>query len=409
MAVKWIGTKYSGVRYYEHPTRKHGIKRDRYYSIRYQKDGKRIEEGLGFASEGWTLQKAVLQLAELKEASKTGKGAITLAEKREIAEKQKRKEKAKEEQKARESITFRQYFIDTYFPIAKMNKKPESYRKEEEHFNNWLEPVLGKMPLKDIYPLNLEKVKKNMLDAERSSRSLQYVFATFRQIWNMAKRDGLLTTESPSKQVKLPKVSNERLRFLTHEEADNLLKNLKGRSIQLNNIALLSLHCGLRASEIFRLKWQDIDLDRGVITVHGKGNKNRPAFMTDKAKAIFENLEPGSPDNLVFADRNGKEIGKVSNAFDRAVRELGLNDDITDPLNKFTFHCLRHTFASWLVQNGVNLYTVKELLGHSTLAMTERYSHLAKDTLKNAVKKLEDSMKTTAKEKETQPEAVQQN
>ena len=290
-----------------------------------------------------------------------------------------------------------------------MNKKPESYRKEEEHFNNWLEPVLGKMPLKDIYPLNLEKVKKNMLDAERSSRSLQYVFATFRQIWNMAKRDGLLTTESPSKQVKLPKVSNERLRFLTHEEADNLLKNLKGRSIQLNNIALLSLHCGLRASEIFRLKWQDIDLDRGVITVHGKGNKNRPAFMTDKAKAIFENLEPGSPDNLVFADRNGKEIGKVSNAFDRAVRELGLNDDITDPLNKFTFHCLRHTFASWLVQNGVNLYTVKELLGHSTLAMTERYSHLAKDTLKNAVKKLEDSMKTTAKEKETQPEAVQQN
>ena len=410
MAVKWIGTKYSGVRYYEHPTRKHGIKRDRYYSIRYQKDGKRIEEGLGFASEGWTLQKAVLQLAELKEASKTGKGAITLAEKREIAEKQKRKEKAKEEQKARESITFRQYFIDTYFPIAKMNKKPESYRKEEEHFNNWLEPVLGKMPLKDIYPLNLEKVKKNMLDAELSPRSLQYVFATFRQIWNMAKRDGLVSIESPSKQVKLPKINNERLRFLTHKEADNLLENLKGRSIQLHNIALLSLHCGLRASEIFRLKWQDIDLNQGgwgVIMVHGKGDKSRPSFMTNEVKAMFESLDQGSPDSLVFTDREGNQISSISNAFDRAVIELGLNNDITDSRNKFTFHCLRHTFASWLVQSGESLYTVKELLGHSTMAMTERYSHLASKNLKNAVKKLEDSLKASTREKETtQQEAV---
>ena len=131
--------------------------------------------------------------------------------------------------------------------------------------------------------------------------------------------------------------------------------------------------------------------------------------MTDEVKAMFDSLEPDSPDSLVFADRNGKEIGKVSNAFDRAVKELGFNNGITDPLNKFTFHCLRHTFASWLVQNGVDLYTVKELLGHSTLAMTERYSHLAKDTLKNAVKKLEDSLKTSTKEKESQPEAADGN
>jgi integrase len=407
MAVKWIGTKYPGVRYYEHPIRKHGIKRDRYYAIRYQKDGKRIEEGLGFASEGWTLQKAVLQLAEFKEAAKTGKGAATLAEKRKIAEKQKQEEKAEEEQKVRESITFRQYFTDTYFPIAKMNKKPESYRKEEEHFNNWLKPVLGKMPMKNIYPLHLEKVKKNMMQKKRASRTIQYVFATFRQCWNMAKRDKIVAADSPTKEVTLPKVNNQRTRYLANEEADALLDNLKGRSIQLYNISLVSLHCGLRASEIFRLKWQDIDLNRGVITVHGKGNKNRPAFMTDEVKAMFESLEPGSPDSLVFADRNGKEIGKVSNAFDRAVRELGLNNGITDPLNKFTFHCLRHTFASWLVQNGVDLYTVKELLGHSTLTMTERYSHLAKDTLKNAIKKLEDSLKTAAKEKETKLQAVE--
>jgi integrase len=408
--TQWYKTEYKGIRYRKHKERKHGIKFDRYFAVRYQRDGKRKEEGIGWASEGWTLEKVALLLAELKQAHKTGKGPVRLSDKREIAEKKKQVDKAQEEQKAREGITFSQYFSDTYFPIAKMNKKHESYRKEKEHFKNWLSPVLGKMPLKDIYPLNLEKVKKNMMDAGRSSRSLQYVFATFRQIWNMAKRDGLVSAESPSKQVKLPKISNERLRFLTYKEADKLLENLKGRSIQLHNIALLSLHCGLRASEIFRLKWQDIDLNRGgwgVIMVHGKGDKSRPAFMTEDVKAMFESLELGSPDSLVFTDRQGNQIASISNAFDRAVRELSLNDGITDPRNKFTFHCLRHTFASWLVQSGESLYTVKELLGHSTMAMTERYSHLASKNLKDAVKKLEESLKASTKEKETQPEAVE--
>ena len=78
-----------------------------------------------------------------------------------------------------------------------------------------------------------------------------------------------------------------------------------------------------------------------------------------------------------------------------------------DTRDKVVFHTLRHTYASWLVQNGVDLYTVKELMGHSTLPMTERYAHLSKENLKNAVKKLEDRMKTTPKENESQPEAVE--
>lgn len=85
MPVEWKGTKFQGVRFYENLTRKHGVKFDRYYAIRYQTKGKRIEEGLGWSSEGWTEEKAALKLAELKAAAKTGEGPARLAEKRKIA------------------------------------------------------------------------------------------------------------------------------------------------------------------------------------------------------------------------------------------------------------------------------------------------------------------------------------
>jgi len=75
-----------------------------------------------------------------------------------------------------------------------------------------------------------------------------------------------------------------------------------------------------------------------------------------------------------------------------AVAALGFNNGVTDPRQKVVFHPLRHTFASWLVEQSVDLYSVKELMGHGTLAMTERYSHLSPDKLRRAVKPLEAGM-----------------
>lgn len=392
MPVKWKATKYPGIRFYMHPIRKHGVQRDKYFAIRYQRDGKRREEGLGWLSDGWTAESASIELAALKKAHTLGEGAVRICEKREIAEKKNADEAARRQKEKRENITFADFFKNTYYPISQTNKKTESCRKEQEHFKNWLKPVLGNMPLKKIYPLHLERVKKNMLDVGRSPRSIQYVFATFRQCWNMAKRDKIVQTESPTKSVTLPKVRNQRERFLSHEEADALLAYLKGQSLQLHNITLLSLHCGLRASEIFRLKWGDVDLERGVLTVHGKGEKTRPAFMTDMIKTMLQGLDPDAKNSPVFPDRNGKKIMKISNAFGRAVNELGLNDGITDRLKKFTFHSCRHTFASWLVIGGENLYTVQKLLGHSGIIMTERYSHLSAETLETAVRNLEKTL-----------------
>ena len=107
---------------------------------------------------------------------------------------------------------------------------------------------------------------------------------------------------------------------------------------------------------------------------------------------------------LVFPGKGGSARRWVSDTFERTVRDLGLNStgevqtladgkqvpvEISDTRQRVVFHSLRHTFASWLVQNGTPLYTVAKLMGHSTLEMTQRYSHLAPDTLRKAALSLE--------------------
>ena len=389
MPVKWKKTKHPGIRCYDHPTRKHGIQKDRYFTIRFQQKGKRVEEGLGWTSEGWSAGKAAVELAELKKAHLTGKGPVSLREKREREIDRKKAEGAEREREARELVTFEHFFTNTYFPICKTNKKPASYNAERVYFKKWIGPVLGKIPFKNIRPLNVEKMKKNMLNAKKSPRTIEYNFAIIRQIWNMARRDGIVDTKSPTKEVVLPKVKNERLRFLSHREADILLEELKTKSIQLYNVSLLSLHCGLRAGEISDLTWGNIDLKRGLINVDGKGDKTRPAFMTDEVKAMLESLEQGGHDAFVFPDRNGRKIKRVSNTFQRTVVELGFNKGIVDKRQKAVFHTLRHTFASWLAEEGTDLYIIQKLMGHASFSMVERYSHLGETRLHKAVKRLE--------------------
>ncbi|SFM99147.1 tyrosine-type recombinase/integrase [Thermodesulforhabdus norvegica] len=158
-----------------------------------------------------------------------------------------------------------------------------------------------------------------------------------------------------------------------------------------SRICLIALHCGLRFGEIANLTWGDIDLASGAIYIRDpKNNTTRVAYMTDAVSKMFASKTSGQPDEFVFKDKkHGRKIQKISKAFVRSVKALGLNEGIQDPRMKVCFHTLRHTFGSWLVIAGVPIYTVKELMGHKTLAMTERYAHLAAEAQRKAVKELE--------------------
>jgi site-specific recombinase XerD len=398
-SIKWHKTSYPGVRYREHGLRKHGVGKDRYFSIRYKIDGNLKEEALGWASEGWSAEKAALERAQLRKAHKTGEGAVSLQEKRDIEQARRKREQIEKERLEKENVSFASFFNDKYQSIAKMNKKPGTVKKETALCERWLNPSIGNTPLKEINPLSLERVKKRLLNAGRSPKTIQHVFAVARQTWNFAKREGYVIGESPTKQVKLPKIDNERQRFLTHEEASILLKNVKERSLQLHEMCLLSLHCGLRAGEIFKLTWADVDLGRKILMLQGtKSGKSRAAFMTEEVSNLFKKKVPGRPSNLVFMSSKGEQITSISNAFDRTIKEIGLNDGINDPKQRVCFHSLRHTYASWLVESGADLYVVQRLLGHANISMTTRYSHIGENLFTKTVQRLEENMKRSSKE-----------
>ena len=388
--MTWKSTKFRGVRYREHPTRKHGIHPDRYFTVRYKQRGISREEGLGWASERWTAEKAAAKLAELKRAYKTGTGEPTRLSEARQAERERREAEAFERaRQEKEALTFGQFFRETYFPIAKTSKKPESWKKEEQHFRLYLEPVLGRKPLKDIKPLTIERVKKTIMDAGRSPRFLQYCLATFRQVWNAARRDGLVSGDSPTKAVKIPKIENRRVRFLTPAEAGDLLTYLKPRHRTIHDIAFLSLFTGMRFGEVKSLKWGAVDLDRGLITIFdAKGGKTRTAFMTPEVREMLAERKRGDPEDLVFTTFDGREYADTPTTFRDAVEALGFNQGIADPRQKVVFHSLRHSYAAWLAEAGIDIYTIGKLLGHSTVQMSARYAHLGPGAMVEAVKRL---------------------
>jgi integrase len=402
--LKWHKTDYKGVRYREHETRRFGKQKDRYFAIRYQHDGKQKEEGLGWQSEGWTAKKASFERAALQKAHTLGEGPASLAEKRALEKERREKERLEKARLEKEGLTFGQFFTETYYPIQKTSKKRGSYEAENYLFKLWISPVIGNLPFNKISHFSIEKLKKKMLGAGKAPRTVKYAFDVVNQAWNLARRTGIINEDSPTKNSKPPKFDNRRLRFLTHEEADKLLVNLAVRSQQLHDISLLSLHTGMMAGEIFSLTWGHIDLDRGLITiVDPKATKSRTAFMTGQVKDMFKKLHGNgrNKNDLIFKDRNGKRIVEVSQSFDRAVKDLKLNEGVTDWRQKLVFHSLRHSYASFLVEAGTDLYTVSKLIGHSTLKMTERYSNLGQNTLQNAVQNLEKSMTRAKKEQQT--------
>jgi integrase len=420
VAAKWERTKYPGVRFYKHDTRKHGVQFDKYFAIRFQYKGERKEEGLGWASEGWTVDLANEKLAELKRAARTGDGPQRLHEAREAEELRRQEEEKQKTEEAKAAKTFGKFFEDTYLPHAKSYKKEDTWGTEERLYRLWIKPVIGDLPMRAVGLKHLKAIDWRMQKGQRedtapdkskprplSPKSRAYALSVIRQVWNHGKRYGITSGDWPGKVMnkeERPRVNNQKVRFLSQQEASRLLEELRHTSTNLHDQALLSLHTGLRAGEIFTLTWGHVDLAKGTLFLpETKNGESRTAYLTPETKVMLANrlelakMEDGhSPASLVFIDRKGNKIKEPSAAFSRAVDRVGLNDSIVDKRQKITFHSLRHTYASWLVEAGVSLYVVSKLLGHKSLKMTARYAHVGENAERRAARALAEHIKAPA-------------
>ncbi len=387
MAQNWKPSQFRGVRYREDATRKHGVKADRYFAIRYQLNGKTKEEGIGWASEGMTAAKANEMRAMLMTNIRAGVRPQSLTEMRDMAEQTRQQEERTAKLRKRQSTTFAEFWESDYLPAATTSKKPKTVASETWIYSKWVNPALGIVPLQALAPYMVESIASQIKKEGKSAATIRHFLALISQVWNLAVSRNIVSGDSPTKRIKKPRTDNRRIRFLTPEEARRLLETLRGRSLDLHDSALLSLFAGLRAGEIHALTWSDVNLDAGTLYIRDPKNKvSRHAIATPEIREMLtRRVQDGqSPTSLVFPAKNGKMRLKISKLFDKVVTELGFNNGIEDARQKVVFHSLRHTFASWLVQRGVPLYTVAELMGHTTLEMTKRYSHLAPDTMRAA-------------------------
>ena len=393
--TQWLTTKFPGIRYREHSTRKHGRQPDRYFNVRFTVAGVSINEGYGWASEGMSASKAALLAAELKEELRTGMGTGKMADRRRAREQAEADALAAEQERSRRAVTYVDYFHNNYWPDISQDKAKAALKAELSLHNNWILKAIGPTPVRDIRELHIKKLSRTMTKAGKAPRSVEYALACVRMVINHAIRAGYHPGPNPVTTLprkSRPKYDNKRVRFFSKDEAQTLLDSLKKKSVEVHNMTLLSIYGGLRAGEVFSLTWGDVDQVHGLVTLlDTKSGKTRTVHMPNAIKEMFSSMLPGKKSDLVFPGKNGKPRKQISKTFDRTVKALGFNDGIQDRRQKLTFHSCRHTCASWLVQAGIPLFTVQKIMGHSTIALTERYSHLCPEQFKNAAAALDDA------------------
>lgn len=245
--------------------------------------------------------------------------------------------------------------------------------------------VVGNLPLYKVGVREVENflaVKKN----ESSDWTAKKYYLTLASAFETAKRWNYIAS-NPFRQVEKPKVRELQPVYFSKAEFQSLLQLIPDKDFR--ELCICAVSTGIRLSELTALQWTDIDFVRKVISVQNsetfttKSKKNRVVPMSEQLWRMLAVRKEAATCELVFHSL-GKRLKRdtVSKTFKRYVRLAGLGE-------RLHFHSLRHTFASWLVQDGVPLYEVQKLLGHSSISVTQVYSHLQPEQLHKTVNRIE--------------------
>lgn len=272
-----------------------------------------------------------------------------------------------------------------YMTWAKQAKR--SWQTDRAHLN-LMRPFFRNRTLGDITPMLVEQFKRHLMQSETnrkakmSDATVNRVLATLSRVFSLAVDSGLCE-QNPVKRVRKLRLDNVHDRALSGDEERILMEVLsRPRYQKLLPVAGLAINTGLRRGEMLALRWPDVDLQGGTLTVRresAKTDRARVVPLNARAREALESMGPKG-EGRVFAGRGmGKDT--LSALFTVACAEAKLPG--------VHLHTLRHTFATRLKDSGVDPFTIRDLLGHTTLRMTARYAHATQSVMRKAVEGLE--------------------
>jgi len=280
---------------------------------------------------------------------------------------------------------FAHEYIELY---CKPNCK--SWKSNHQSNLNILKRYLSGKYLHEITPIVIEKFKSDRLKETNkkgkplNSATVNRQLNVLKGLYHCAIDWGKFKGENPVKKVKSFKENNARLRYLEPEELVILLSNCHDH---LKAVIIVAVYTGMRRSEILGLRWKDCDFKRNFIYLWiTKNGEKREVTMSEAVKRALINVSKNPESEFIFCNKDGIQIKDIKKSFFTAVQKSGIKD--------FRFHDLRHTFASYMVMNGTDLNTVRELLGHKSLTMTLRYAHLSPNHKTQAMESLSKKIDT---------------
>jgi integrase len=278
-------------------------------------------------------------------------------------------------------------FAKTFLEVSGTQNKPSALEAKESILRVHLTPAFGRTPLDRIGFANIQDYVASKTRKGLSKKTINNHLTVLRRLLVVAKKRGLIASVP---EIEWLKAAKPEFDFLDYGEAQRLID---GADEEWRPMITVAVKTGLRLGELLALRWrEDVDLTKGQIVVRRsvtrrvvttpKSGKKREVDLGDEAITALKNARH-LKGPLVFCGDDGRMLGKneVKHPLWRACRKAGLR--------QIGWHVLRHTYASHLAMRGAPLKAIQELLGHATIEMTMRYSHLSPGVRRDVVRMLD--------------------
>lgn len=271
---------------------------------------------------------------------------------------------------------------DRYIKSALLTKAKSTQSTQKKQLE-WWKKELGAFTLADCTPALIAEARDKLVQQSSGSTANRYL-AVLSHAFTVAQKEWGWIESNPVFSVTKPTEPRGRIRFLSDDERLRLLKACKqSKESYLYPVVVLALSTGMRRGEIMNLTWADVDLKQGRIVLHQTKNKERRvvplvgyALELLKQHAKVRRLD--TP--LLWPGGNPEKPKDITLPWYEVLKEAGIED--------FKFHDLRHSAASYMLMNGATIAELAEVLGHKTLQMVRRYSHLSEAHSKGLVERM---------------------